>query len=201
MDALSTLFDSTTFKWIILPLLIFSARIVDVTLGTIRIIYISRGLKYLAPIFGFFEVLIWLLAIGQIMQNLTNVVYYIAYATGFATGNFVGIYIEERMAVGTVVVRIITQKDASELIEFLRSEGYGVTSVDAIGMSGPVKIIFMTIRRKNLEEIIQHIRRFNPKAFFSVEDVRFAQEGVFPPPKRLDSGVLKSLLEWQRKGK
>ena len=201
MDALSTLFDSTTFKWIILPLLIFSARIFDVTLGTIRIIYISRGLKYAAPILGFFEILIWLLAIGQIMQNLTNVVYYIAYAAGFATGNFVGIYIEERMAVGTVVVRIITQKDASELIQFLRSEGYGVTSVDATGMSGPVKVIFTTIRRKNLEKTIQYIRRFNPKAFFSVEDVRFAQKGVFPPPKRLGSDALKGLLKWQRKGK
>ncbi|MBN2514887.1 MAG: DUF2179 domain-containing protein [Deltaproteobacteria bacterium] len=201
MDALSTLFDSTTFKWIILPLLIFSARIIDVTLGTIRIIYISRGLKYLAPIFGFFEVLIWLLAIGQIMQNLTNVVYYIAYATGFATGNFVGIYIEERMAVGTVIIRIITQKDASELIQYLRSEGYGVTSIDATGMTGPVKVIFTTIRRQNLEEIIKHIRRFNPKAFFSVEDVRFAKEGVFPPPKKLGSDTLKGLLKWQRKGK
>jgi len=201
MDALSTVFDSTTFKWIILPLLIFSARIIDVTLGTIRIIYISRGLKYAAPILGFFEILIWLLAIGQIMQNLTNVVYYIAYAAGFASGNFVGIYIEERMAVGTVVVRIITQKDASKLIQFLRSEGYGVTSVDATGMSGPVKIIFTTIKRKYLEETIHHIQRFNPKAFFSVEDVRFAQEGVFPPPKRLGSDALKGLLKWQRKGK
>lgn len=201
MDALSTVFDSTTFKWIILPLLIFSARIIDVTLGTIRIIYISRGLKYAAPIFGFFEILIWLLAIGQLMQNLTNVLYYIAYAAGFATGNFVGIYIEERMAVGTVVIRIITQKDASELIQFLRSEGYGVTTVDASGMTGPVKVIFTTIRRKNLEETIQHIQRFNPKAFFSVEDVRFAQEGVFPQPKRLGSDVLTGLLKWQRKGK
>lgn len=201
MDALSTVFDSTTFKWIILPLLIFSARIIDVTLGTIRIIYISRGLKYAAPIFGFFEIVIWLLAIGQIMQNLTNVVYYIAYAAGFATGNFVGIHIEERMAIGTVIIRIITQKDASELIKFLRHEGYGVTSVDATGMSGPVKVIFTTIRRQNLEETIQHIRKFNPKAFFSVEDVRFVQEGVFQLPKRRGSDVLKGLLKWQRKGK
>jgi uncharacterized protein YebE (UPF0316 family) len=201
MDTLPTVFDSTTFKWIVLPILIFSARIIDVTLGTIRIIYISRGLKYVAPIFGFFEILIWLLAIGQIMQNLTNIVYYIAYATGFATGNFVGIYIEERMAVGTVVVRIITQKDASELIDFLRSEGYGVTNIDATGMSGPVKVIFTTIRRKNLEEMIQHIRRFNPKAFFSVEDVRFAQEGIFPPPKRMGADDFKGLMKWQRKGK
>ena len=116
---LSVFYHSEIFKLVIIPLLIFLARICDVTLDTARIIYVSRGMKYLAPLIGFFEVLIWLLSITQIMNNLTNVVYYIAYAGGFAMGNFIGIYIEERMAIGTVVISIITQKNASDLVKHL----------------------------------------------------------------------------------
>jgi hypothetical protein len=89
-------FDSQIFTWVVIPVLIILARIVDVTLDTIRIIYISRGMKYLAPLFGFFEILIWLLAISQIMRNLNNPVYYLAYAVGFATGNLVGIFVDRQ---------------------------------------------------------------------------------------------------------
>src|SRR4030043_2077641 len=135
----SVFYHSEVFKLIIIPLLIFLARICDVTLDTARIIYVSRGMKFLAPVIGFFEVLIWLLSITQIMNNLTNVVYYIAYAGGFAMGNYIGIYIEERMAIGTVVIRIITQKEAADLVECLKSEGYGVTYIDAKGPMGPGK--------------------------------------------------------------
>lgn len=188
--------DSATFKWVVIPLLIFCARIVDVSLGTIRIIYVSRGMKYLAPVFGFFEILIWLLAIGQIMQNLTNIVYYIAYASGFTMGSFVGIIIESRLAVGKVVLRIITQRDATKLIAFLREEGYGVTVVDAEGATGNVKIIFTVINRKNLEAVVGAVQEFNPRAFFSVEDVRLAREGIFPPQKDY-----LSFLRTKRKGK
>ena len=89
------------------------ARIADVTFGTIRIIFVSRGMKWLAPICGFFEIMIWLFAIGQVFNNLTNITYYLAYAGGFACGNFVGIWIEEKMAIGTLVVQIITKKDGN----------------------------------------------------------------------------------------
>ena len=135
-------FDTEFLRWIVIPILIFFARIVDVSLGTIRIIYISRGMKLLAPLFGFCEILIWLIAIGQIMQNLTCISYYLAYAFGFASGNYMGIIIEERLAMGKVVLRIITQRDATELIRELRTNGYGVTVVDAWGSTGPVKIDF-----------------------------------------------------------
>lgn len=195
MDSVSFI-DSATFKWVIIPLLIFLSRIIDVSFGTMRIIYISRGLKLIAPILGFFEILIWLIAIGQIMNNLTNVVYYIAYAAGFAMGNFVGIFIEDLLAIGKVVLRIITQKDASELIAFLRSEGYGITAVNAEGATGNVKIIFSVIDRKNLEAVIGSVQQFNPKAFFSVEDTRIAREGIFPPSKHA-----KRFLKPSRKGK
>ncbi len=173
--------DSAFFGWVIVPLLIFGARIIDVSLGTVRIIYISRGMKVLSPIFGFFEIMIWLLAIGQIMQNLTNIVYYFAYALGFSAGNFVGIIIEERLAMGRVVIRIITQIDATVLVEKLRKSGYGVTVANAEGSTGPVRLIFTIVERKEMEKVITLVKQFNPKAFFSVEDVRTAREGIFPP--------------------
>lgn len=175
--------DSDLFAWFILPLLIFIARVIDVTFGTMRIIFISKGKKFLAPLFGFFEIMIWLFAIGQVMQNLTNIAYYFAYAGGFATGNFVGIYIEEKMAIGTLVVRIITKKDASALIEALKSRNYGITIVDAQGATGSVKLIFTVIKRKDIDDVVGMINHFNPKAFYSIEEVRAASEGVFPSRK------------------
>ena len=101
-------FNPEIFTWVIMPLLIIFARICDVSLGTIRIISIARGYKLIAPLLGFFEILIWLLAIKQIMQNLTNIFYYVAYSGGFAAGTFIGIYIEEKLAMGIFLIRIIT---------------------------------------------------------------------------------------------
>lgn len=178
MDA--AFLNSDVFRFFLLPLIIFSTRICDVTLDTLRIIYVSRGLKFLAAAIGFFEVLIWLFAITQIFRNLTNPLYYVAYAGGFAMGNFIGILIEERMAIGTVVIRIITQKDADELIAFLKKEGYGVTHINAQGAQGPVKIIFTIVKRKDIEHVLEIIRSCNPMAFYTIEDVRSVRKGVFP---------------------
>ncbi len=175
---------SGIFKWLILPLLIFLARVLDVSLGTIRIVFISRGLKYLAPVIGFFEVIIWLLAIRVIMQNLNNFVCYIAYGAGFGMGTFVGILIEKKLAIGRSIIRIITQNDATALINNLRSEGYGVTSQDARGTKGQVNVIYMVIRRHDYEKIAEIIQRFNPKAFYTMEDVSLVSEGIFPFKKR-----------------
>ena len=176
--------DSPLFAWVVIPLLIVLARIIDVTIGTIRIIYVARGMKYLAPLFGFFEVLIWLLAISQIMRNLNNPVYYVAYAVGFAAGNLLGIYIEERLAVGRVVMRIITKKDATELVARLRSRGHGVTTVPAAGATGPVNLILTIIDRGNIKAVVEAIQRLHPNAFYSIEDVRAVNEGTFPPSRR-----------------
>lgn len=193
--------NSEIFQWVILPLLIFMARILDVSLGTIRIVFVSRGIKSLAPLIGFVEVLIWLLAINQVMGNLTNVVCYLAYAGGFATGTFVGMYVEEKLAVGVRLVRVITHKDASDLLAALRAENYGITSVDAQGATGPVKVIYTVVRRGDLPDILSIVEKFNPSAFYSIEDVRFASEGVFPHRAVRRRGGLLRPLGYLRKGK
>jgi uncharacterized protein YebE (UPF0316 family) len=165
------------YTWVILPLLIFSARVVDVSLDTIRILFISKRLKYLAPVIGFFEVLIWLMAMRQIMQDLNNIAYMIAYAAGFATGNFVGMYIEQLLSIGKVIIRIIS-RDCDGLVDSLRTSGCGVTSIEARGLNGPVKIIFSIINRADVAKVVAKIREFNPQAFYSLEDVSSAREEV-----------------------
>lgn len=189
------------FAYVILPIMIFCARICDVTMGTIRVIFISKGIRYLAPVIGFFEVIIWLLAIGQVMNNLTNIVSYIAYGAGFATGTFIGMYIEEKISIGLTSVRIITKEDPMELMQYLRSHNYGVTSVDGEGGTGRVKMIFTIIRRQDLGHVVSIIKEFHPNAFYSVEEVKSVAEGVFPDkPSR---GVFSWMdsLRFYRKGK
>jgi len=144
----------------------------DVTLDTLRIVFVSRGNKSIAPILGFFEILIWLVAITRIMQNLDNITTYIAYAAGFATGNYIGLKVEEKLALGTQIIRIITGKDASKLIESLREKGFGVTAIDAEGKNGPVHVIFLIAKRQVVKEVISLVNHHNPKAFYSIEDVR-----------------------------
>lgn len=193
--------NSEIYSWILLPFLIFFARVCDVSLGTIRIILVSKGVKYIAPFIGFFEILIWLLAIGQIMQNLTNPYYYLFYAGGFATGTLVGMALEEKLSIGLVMVRIITKKDSTELIKHLKSAKYGLTIADAEGMKGPVKIIFTVIRRENLKTVLKYIKRFNPNAFYSIEDIRSVEEAVFPMKRPRGYEKYRNMILSQRKGK
>lgn len=194
-------FGHELFVWVLIPGLIFLARICDCTIGTMRIIFIGRGHRFIAPFLGFFEVLIWLLAIRQIMMNLTNSFYYVAYAGGYATGTFVGMSIEARLAMGTMLIRIVTSQEASGLIEYLKSQGYGITSVDAQGSRGDVNLIYTIIKRSDLDHVVGIIERFNPRAFYTIEDVRFVREGVFPAdgPSRVKNYL--SMLRFWRKGK
>ncbi|MFO8077124.1 MAG: DUF2179 domain-containing protein [Thermoplasmatota archaeon] len=159
-----------------LPLLIFFARVCDVSLGTIRIIFISKGIKYLAPVVGFFEILIWIMAISQIMQNLSNIYYYLFYASGFAMGNFVGIILDEKLSIGNVGIRIITRHDANKLVNALKQSKFGITVLDAEGPKGQVKIIFSVVKRQNVPKVVELVKNFNPQAFYSVEDIRFVSE-------------------------
>lgn len=166
------------FDTLIVPILIFFARICDVTIGTFRIVMVSKGQKLWAPILGFFEVLIWIIVIGRIMQNIDNWVNIIAYASGFATGNYIGLRIEEKIAMGLVRINVVTAKPADELITTLSSAGYGVTHHPANGANGSVSIIYTIINRTDLPEVVELIREYNPKAFYSVEDVKFVNKSV-----------------------
>lgn len=193
--------DTTFYTWVLLPFLIFLSRIFDVTLGTLRVIFITRGMKYISAWIGFLEILIWLLAIGQIFKNLNNVACYLAYAGGFACGSFLGIYFAEKLSINKVVIRIITVKDATNLVEHLKKEHYGVTTLDAQGAEGPVTIVFSIINRQNLEKVVAIVKRFNPQAFYSVQDIKFVSEGIFPEHRSIMNGSLMEMFRPHRKSK
>lgn len=171
--------DSSLFTWVILPLLIFFARIMDVSIGTLRLIFVSKGYKFYAPLLGFFEVIIWLLAIGQIMQHLDNFLCYLAYGLGFATGNFLGILLDEKMSLGTVLIRVVPKMDTTVLINQLRENSFGASLVDIEGMTGKLKMIFTIVKRKDLKEVLGLIQEHNPQSFVTIEDVKTAKEGYF----------------------
>lgn len=170
--------DAWAFTWIILPLLIILARIADQTIGTLRLIFLSKGYRILTPLLGFFEVIIWLLAVSQIFQHLDNWLAYVAYGLGFAIGNYIGIVLEQKISLGNVIVRIVPKYDTTELINYLKESNFGITSVNAEGSRGPVKVIFSIIKRRDIKQFVSIIKRFNPNAFYTIEDVRAVHEGV-----------------------
>jgi uncharacterized protein YebE (UPF0316 family) len=172
------------FNWVILPLLIFVSRLGDVTLATLRHIFISKGLKKIVPVIGFFEVLIWLIAIRQVFNNLNNIVCFLAWAGGFSLGTYVGIIIEEKIALGMQIIRIISGADHTKLVNELKQINQGFTIVDAQGSQGPVKLIYLQVRRKHKAHVIDAIHKNLPDAFYSIEDVRNSQQGVFSKPMR-----------------
>ncbi|MBL7934491.1 MAG: DUF2179 domain-containing protein [Bacteroidia bacterium] len=167
------------FSWIILPILIFISRLGDVTMATLRHIFISKGFKKIVPILGFFEVLIWLVAMRQVFSHLDNVACFIAWAAGFSAGTYLGMYIEERLAIGTQIIRIISNEDITPLTEALKSRNQGITIVDGHGAVGPVKLIFTIVKRTNKTEIIELIDKHTPQAFYSIEDVKGSEHGIF----------------------
>jgi len=177
---MNDIIQSEAFTLYGIPLLICLARITDVTIGTLRIIFVSKGLRLWAPILGFFEVTIWLLAISKVMANLTNPINYIAYAVGFSLGNYIGMFIENRLAIGMVVVRIITKRDSQILVGALRALRYSVTVVEGEGNNGAVNIIFTVIKRSDIVRVRELIALHNPQAVYSIEDVRHASDPSFP---------------------
>ncbi|HPE99811.1 MAG TPA: DUF2179 domain-containing protein [Bacteroidales bacterium] len=172
------------YEFVVLPLLIFLARIADQSVGTLRLIFLARGIKFWVPILGFCEVIIWLLAVGQILNDLTNWVAIIAYGAGFAAGNLIGMWIDEKLSIGTLIVRVIPKFDTTGLIADLSSRDFGVTVSDASGARGPVKIVMSIIKRKDLTTFVEIVQKHNPNAFYTVEDVKAVSEGVFRASKR-----------------
>ncbi len=166
-----------TLNYIVLPLLIFIARIGDVTLSTIRIIFVMSGNKAIAPILGFFEALIWLIAIGQIFNNIDNIWSYLGYAGGYAVGTYVGMMIEEKLAIGRVVVRLITNTEVDGFLNFLNEHNYRYSIIDADGRKGKVNVVFLVIKRDQLNHLTAGINEHHPKSFYTIEGVKKVKEG------------------------
>ncbi|MCJ7821402.1 MAG: DUF2179 domain-containing protein [Bacteroidales bacterium] len=179
IQVLMEFIHSDFFTYVLIPLFIFCARIIDVSLGTLRIIFVTKGMRRIAPLIGFFEVFIWLLAISRIMQNLENWVCYVAYAAGFASGNLIGMLLEEKLAIGHEMIRVITRKDATTLINVLRETGHGVTWISAQGVEGEVAILYIIARRSMIEDVLALINKHNPRALYTVEAIKYVNKEIF----------------------
>ena len=177
-------FSSEIFSFLILPLLIFIARICDVSINTIRIIYMLGGRRMTATLLGFFEAFIWLLVIREIFKHLDNWLSYVAYPAGFACGIFVGMIIEEKIAYGKVIVRIITRKDVSPLIQYLNSQSFRFTKVEAEGPDGKENLVFTVLDRERLDDLLNKLKELIPTAFYTIEKVKAAAESGALPEER-----------------
>lgn len=175
-----------TYPWL-LPLMIFFGRICDVTLGTLRIIFVSKGERYKAPIVGFFEVFIWVIIISQIFSHANSIIAYLSYAAGYAAGNYVGILVENKIAFGYQLIRAYTKKEASDLIKSLNKENIGATFVRGEGAISQVHIVEIVIDRKSLNKALDTITKFDSDLFYLVEDIRYKKKGIFASNYGIDN--------------
>lgn len=159
-------------------LFIFLARVCDVSLATIRTLMVVRGQKLYAALIGFFEVIIYILALGKIFSDLSNPFNLLAYALGYATGNYVGTYLEEKLAVGTYTVQVITLKEPLGLMNLLREKGYGVTAIEGEGREGKRFILQIVLKRRAFKELRKEVEEWDDKAFCAIFDARMTSGGV-----------------------
>ncbi len=160
-------------------LLIFSLRVTDMSLDTLRVLFVIRGRKPLAWLLGFFQSGIFVIAITSVLSNLDNPLNIIGYAAGFATGNVLGMWIEERLAVGHSHMRIVSPRRGTAIVERLRSEGYAVTELSGRGKDGMVTLVSCSVRRKDVMDVDKIIREVDENAFVTAEDVRSVRRGFW----------------------
>lgn len=170
-------------------LLIFALRLIDVAMAIMRMILAVRGHRGLAATIGFFEVIIWLFAAGYALRHLDSWLHIVGYAGGFASGTYVGVWLEGRFALGVNVVRAIIphKPDRSpgfRVAHLLREHGYVVTEVLGQGQESTVDILLLVVRRKDVPQVLNLLRQGDPDVFVSVEDVRSVQGGVLRPGGR-----------------
>lgn len=196
MEALGI--SNELFSYVILPLLIFLARICDVSINTIRIIYVLGGRRFIATVLGFFESFIWLMAIRQIFAHLDNWICYIAYPAGFAMGILVGMIIEEHIAYGKVIMRIITRKEIIMLKEYLNQQQFRFTALKANGPDGEENVVFTVLERERLPEILKKLKEILPTAFYTIEKVNRASDDTTLPEESSGFGIMSWLRSIRR---
>lgn len=166
---------------ILLTVAIFFARVLDVSLGTVRTIVVFRGRRVLAAFIGFFEIIIWVMAAGQVLKNLDAWYLIVAYAGGYGAGNYLGIWLEAKLAIGREMVNAVSFRGDGALARLLRERGFRSIDVDVdMGRGAAVDLVITVTRRKRVPELIASILEADPEAQYSVSDVKLAHEGYSP---------------------
>lgn len=161
------------------PVVIFFIRMSDMSLDTLRVMFVIRDRKLLALILGFFQSSLWVVAISSVLGNLDNPWNIIGYASGFATGNVVGMTIEQRLAIGHSNIRVISSSRGNLIAEIIRRSGYAVTEVPSRGRDGTVLMILCSVFRRDVDRITHEICDIDKDAFITVEDVRPLNRGFW----------------------
>ena len=150
-------------------LIIFSLRLADQSLGTMRALLVAKNKPIYAALIGLVESAIWIVAISQVIKDIDDPVLIGAYAAGFAAGTILGTYIERIVGVGNIVVRVFTPSNSPSVAETLRDNGHGVTVIDGEGKEGPVKIYLCVIPRRKLKSVLGMIEEINPNAYITTD--------------------------------
>lgn len=150
-------------------LIIFTFRLLDVGMATVRIVLLGRGKKGAAAILGFFEALVWVAAIARVINGLDDPVRMIAFAAGFAAGTYIGALVEEWMALGQALIRVVAPISSPEVADRLRADGYGATVLNGSGLEGDVRLTFTVVPRKKVKSVIARIHQLNPSAYVTLE--------------------------------
>ncbi len=158
---------------------IFALRVTDMTFDTLRMLFVVRGSKGLAWLLGFLQSVIFVIAFSSVLSNLDNPLNIIGYAAGFATGNVVGILIEQRLAIGYTHVQIISSRRGVALAQTLRENGFAVTEIPARGKDGTVSMLSLSVRRKQVASVEQIVHNTDEEAFVTTEDVRPMRRGFW----------------------
>ena len=173
-------------------LLIFGLRLTDVPIGTLKTVLMVRGMRMAATLLGLLEVTVWITAMGKVMGQLDNPWNVAGYALGYSAGTWLGMWIESRLAFGSVEVHTISMTKSKELADFIRSAGYGVTRFQGFGESGPVCIVGTIVERKHLDGLLKRIREIDPNAFVTVDGTRKVIGGYRPGKETACRPVLKN---------
>ncbi len=163
---------------------IFLARIIDVSMGTLRTILLVKGNKRIAASLGFFEVMIFLMVLGNVVGNINKPILIIAYCGGFACGNLVGGTIEEKLSLGRVSAEVVLKESVEEVIEILRKEGFGVTIFEGMGIESKSYTLSIILERKNIKKLRNIIKNIDSNAFITIFDIRTSAGGHFVPIKK-----------------
>ena len=159
--------------------LIFSLRVIEISLDTLRVLMVIRGKKVAAWFLGFFQATIFVLAISYVLMDLDNPIKIFGYAAGFATGTLVGMLIEERLAIGHIQLNIISPRRGAAIAEELRAEGYAITEIPARGKDGMVAMLSCSVLRKNVEEVRLIANQVDANVFITAEDIRPVRRGFW----------------------
>jgi len=163
----------------LITFVIFLLRVTDMSLDTLRVLFVIRGRRSISWVLGFFQSALWVVAITSVLNNLDNLWNIVSYAGGFATGNVVGMIIEDHLAIGHAHMRIISSRWGNAIVDAIRNSGYAATELAGRGKDGTVSVINCSIQRKDIRNLKIEISRIDPDAFITVEEIRPLHRGFW----------------------